>query len=340
MDSNRIQILSYPRRLLAFLIDGSVFAALFCLLYFLAFEVPFGTKAESELRMGAFLSAGLYVEEEGGYVLAGGESYESYMEIAKGYYVGTPEKESYFDTAFYLDHGGTRKPYTVDEFNREILRAEGEDDSSFFTLEGVEEGEYARLKDSLFEGDELSKEASSGLLAYFQEAVTAIFEDLYEDSFYAAAVEGAKVKTLWRQSLSYYLAYAVPSILLPLALGSGRSLGRLAVGALLLAPNGAYQSRFYALPRSLPALAVGLSLVFSADFYLFLILGVLLLVGNGLCMAAGPGRRSLYDRAGHGLLIDGRKSTPFRNASEAASYEEAAEQELLDISREYYRKGN
>ena len=219
MDSNRIQILSYPRRLLAFLIDGSVFAALFCLLYFLAFEVPFGTKAESDLRMGAFLSAGLYVEEEGGYALAGGESYESYMEIAKGYYVGTPEKESYFDTAFYLGHGGTRKPYTVDEFNREILRAD-EDDSSFFTLEGVEEGEYARLKDSLFEGDELSEEASSGLLAYFQEAVTAIFEDLYEDPFYAAAVEGAKVKTLWRQSLSYYLAYAVPSVLLPLALGS------------------------------------------------------------------------------------------------------------------------
>ena len=46
------------------------------------------------------------------------------------------------------------------------------------------------------------------------------------------------------------------------------------------------------------------------------------------------------DIAGHGLLVDGKKSTPFQDVSEAASYEEAAEQELLDISREYYRKGN
>ncbi len=340
MENTRIVYLSYSKRLASLFIDAAIFLLGFCLCYFLAFAGIYSVEEETDLRLNAFLNAGLYTETEEGYVLREGDSYLDYMEMTKGYYVGTPNQNSYFDSGFYILSGGTRKPYTVEQYNEAILGVTRNGDSTYFTLEGVGEGEYAVVKQSLYENGELSEETSEGLLTYFMDAFNGIFSDLYNDPFYEEAVNSAKAKTICRQALSYYVSYSLPYVLLPLALGKGRGLGLLLVKGECVSPLGVRQRRLWHLGHSVPSLLVGLSLVFSTDFYLFLILAVLLCTGNAVSTAMTRQRRSLSDLLSYEMKVDSGKSRPFSNVEEVRDFNDEEEEELLSISNNYYVNGD
>lgn len=337
MEDTRLQFPSLKKRSLALLLDAGIFLLSFLLLYFLAFSSVFSIDKETELRAEAFLAAGLYEQNESGYVIYDSDEYSGYLNKVKSYYCGYAGEPSYFDTDFYLDHGGERKSLTPQEFNESIL---GVEDSPYFTLTEVDEEGFALLKDDLYYQGELKDAAEADLLTYCSGLFRDCFTDLFNDRFYAEAVDSATSKTLARQSLSFYLPLVAFHFLLPLCLPRGKTIGRLITNIIVVSKDGIYQSRLFNLLRPLPLGLIGLSLVFSTDFYLFLILLTVYLTADFVSFALTKDHRSLRDLASGSLQLDGARSQPYHDYDEIEKAQAAEEDALLQISEDYYQHGD
>lgn len=337
MEDTRLQFPSFKKRALAFFLDAGIFLLSFLLLYFLAFSSVFSIDKETDLRAETFLAAGLYERNENGYVIYDSDEYSGYLNKAKSYYCGYSGEPSYFETDFYLNHGGERERLTPGEFNESILEV---GDSPYFSVTEVDEEGFACLKEDLYYQGELKDAAKKDLLTYCSTLFRDCFADLFNDHFYAQAVNSATSKTLVRQSLSFYLPLTVFHFLLPLCLPNGKTLGRLATNIIVVSRDGIYQSRLFELLRPLPLALIGLSLVFSTDFYLFLILLTVYLTADFVSFALTKDHRCLRDLVSGSSQLDGSRSQPYQDYDEIEKVQAVEEHALLQISEDYYQHGD
>src|SRR5574344_1551734 len=205
MVGKNVIYLSFSKRIFRAFINLVLFMSATLILYFCAFNIPFNTEKETNLRLDAFLNSGLYLQNENGYGLLDSNNYLDYENVIKKYYVGKSTDndaivESYFDTEFYVNNGGKRTRKSVEWYNANILLIN--DENEFFEYKiinnQIDKNAFGTIKDTCYEIREgkkqLIKEKEELIFNFFKNQYLNCFQDLNNDEFYVEAFQNQRIK--------------------------------------------------------------------------------------------------------------------------------------------------
>lgn len=345
------KLLPIHKRILKSLIDFLLFFITGLTLYFQVFNIAFNTQKETELRMDAFIEAGLYVKTpSGGYSMIDSTDYKTYEEVVKIYYTGKNNDSpngglSYFQSDFYLANNGKRKVLTIKEFNENILDLKDITENDFFSYHLDSNNspiydKFAKLNDDLFtiiDGKKQLKEENKTIIYnFFKDEYLYCFTDLQYDEFYYEAIENQTNKDKLRTFTSFIIPSFTFYLLIPLI--TKKTLGERLIGAVLIKEDGTKASILRYLIRYIPQLILVSTTLISEMIYVPMIAFGVYLIGDMLVINLSKNYNSIPDLLSKTIVVHEKESKIFNSLSERDEYNKDLLSSLEDVSNKYYEE--
>lgn len=313
----------FPKVMVRFLsvcIDFILYGALFFILSTFVFSHIFETKDENQLIAEAQVNSGILQKDDNGiYHQVNSQDYLVYEEIVENYYLS----DKYFGSSFYKEHGGTRKAYTIEEYNEKIL--ELGTNYTYFEYQYDENGNIDKTKLGIIKEDYyidddrnngLEDYAKDDILVFYSRHYRELFSDLYNDEFYANARSKVVQSGVYQIFLSAMIPYILVYVIPPLTNKYGYTLGRFLTKIGIVSRHGLYQKKYFFLVRNIPMLILLVIMLFEDDlFVLAPIFGVYLLI-NWLVTIMNRENASVLDYISMSRNVNTKESIVYKTMEE------------------------
>ena len=259
-------------RFLSVCIDFILFGIGFFILNSYVFNNVFETRDDDLTVLVAQAHAGVLIpDEDNTYHQLNSNKFEDYQPIIENYYL----TNTYFGSDFYVEHGGTREKFTIEEYNEKILELGTE--YTYFEYQYDENGEIdpsviGVIKQEYYidndRNNNLKDNAKNDLLTFYTRHYRNIFEDLYSDEYYSEArariVQSGVYQSVCSLIVPYVIVYMVP----PITNKYGYTLGRFILKIGVINFKGIYAKRYLFLIRNLPMLILIFLIFFIDDIFI------------------------------------------------------------------------
>ena len=349
MVGKNVIYLSFSKRIFRAFINLVLFISATLILYFCAFNIPFNTQKETNLKLDTFLNSGLYLQNENGYGLLDSNNYLDYENVIKKYYVGKSTDndeivESYFDTEFYVNNGGKRTRKSVEWYNANILLIN--DENEFFEYKiinnQIDKNAFGTIKDTCYEIREgkkqLIKEKEELIFNFFKNQYLNCFQDLNNDEFYVEAIQNQRMKNILRTFLSLLVSSAIFYLIIPM-INKKTIVDYIFIGEIANC-NGTYAQRYKILIRWIPQLALISCSFISENIFILLTISFLYLIISCISILLSKEHFSLLDYISKTCLVDLKDTILFTTTTEQKKYQEDLLSQANAITDEYYDKGD
>lgn len=349
MVGKNVIYLSFSKRIFRAFINLVLFMSATLILYFCAFNIPFNTQKETNLKLDAFLNSGLYLQNENGYGLLDSNNYLDYENVIKKYYVGKSTDndaivESYFDTEFYVNNGGKRTRKSVEWYNVNILFIN--DENEFFEYKiinnQIDKNAFGVIKDTCYEIREgkkqLIKEKEELIYNFFKNQYLNCFQDLNNDEFYKETFQNQRMKNILRTFLSLLVSSAIFYLIIPMI--NKKTIGDYIFKGEIANCNGTYAQRYKILIRWIPQLALISCSFISENIFILLTISLLYLIISCISILLSKEHFSLPDYLSKTCLVDLKDTILFMTTADQKKYQEDLLSQANAITDEYYDKGD
>ena len=278
MLNRHINLPTLTTRTAAALVDFVIFVGLFLLASFVLFD-PIFTPSDDHssfyyknllLKNETLVNSGLFVKNSDNYYTQlNNGSIDEYKEIIEKYYL----TNTYFDSEWYIENGGSRSPLTIEEYNSKILLI-GNDDSLFeyATVDGTIDKSLIGVYDKSLYIDEnkekgLSEDGKASLLNFYITTYKGCFSDLFNDKFYLDAYNNVNNAGTYQVVVSMVFASVIPYLIVPLLNKKHFTAGR-AIFKIGISNHNGFEIKFYQLIiRGLPPIVLSLLPLLINDLF-------------------------------------------------------------------------
>lgn len=299
----------YGSRLLAFIVDF-ILILVFALIFFIGNDAifshsTFGKEANTKLNnvkevSALYLKVGddLYLFNNDITLNNNANIYFSRLEI---FYTSSYRETNYPDTGFeYQNSSYYQEDVAFNYFNTVLKQG---DESSLFTFNEVDGYTTYAFKDTLS-----NKEKNDAWNSLYGIAI----ENLKTSTKYIEAQSKINQFVMFNLTISAFTGTIIPSLLIPLFLGHGRSLGKFMTGLAVVDIEGFQIKKWQVIVRFL---VFGIFEI-ALNFYLLFI--PLLLTSAAVTITRKL--QALHDLASKTYVVDAKKSRIFKNAEDEEKY--------------------
>lgn len=326
-------------RFSSFLVDALLFFLLAFVLTNFAFNNVFQTGEYNKLIQETLVYSNLYVlNNDKIYTQLRNGSTKEYKDIVESYYLTFEDrsnkendKVNYFESSFYKEHEGVRKPLSIEEYNKNILLA-GDEDSYFEyqvidgtidkTLLAVIKPEYLKEEYENQTLEYLHDDYKGLFLSFYTSAYKNCFTDLYNDSFYVDARNSINRMSQNNLGLSCLLPSLLIYFIIPFFTNQNQTIGR-AIFKLGLCNMEGYKIKTYqVLIRAIPSLILSILPFFIGDLLILLsvVCGYILISACSAIIVSD--NVSIVDFISMTRVVDLKSSKIFKNSNDLKEKED------------------
>lgn len=313
-------------RLASAVIDFAIFAILFFISTYVIFDPIFtpgndkSSKYYQEMmtQNEALVYSGLFVKKDKNYVQLNNGTIDEYRTIVENYYT----TDKYFGSEWYIAKGGERKPYTIEQYNSDILFI-GQDETIFeydLTNDKIDKTKIGVYKSSLYIDKDntkgLSEEGKEKIKTFYVNQYRICFSNLFEDDFYKNASKYVRDQGTYQIVCGLALSTTITYLLVPLINKKHYTLGRLCMRIGISNHHGFEPKTYQIAARFLPTLLLSLVPLITNDaFVIFPIWGGYLFLSMCTTIILAE-KTSLPDLISFTRCIDLKTSTIYKDEYE------------------------
>ena len=326
-------------RFSSYLVDTLLFFVVAFVLTFFVFNNVFATTEYNKLMQETLVRSNLYVtNNSNAYVQLTNGTTEQYKDMVEGYYLTFEDrsnkendKVNYFESDFYKEHDGRRKPLTIEEYNQNILMA-GEEDSyfEFQVIDGaIDKTKLAVIKPkyliSNYESQTLTylhDDYKGSLMSFYTNAYKNCFTDLYNDDFYSNARDSMNRMAQYNLGLSCLIPAIIIYFVIPFFNSENKTIGRLIFKLGLSNLDGYKIKSYQVLIRALPSLILSILPFFIGDLIVLLSISFGYILISACSAIIVSDNVSIVDFISMTRVVDLKSSKIFKNSEDLKEKEE------------------
>lgn len=330
MENNHIFTPKIAIRFLSFLVDAFLFFIFAFVLTFFVFNNVFSPVEDNKFLQETLVYSNLYVANENNiYGQLNNGTSQDYKDIVESYYLTVDDrsnkendKVNYFESDFYKEHGGIRKPLTIEEYNNRILYA-GEEDSyfEFRVIDGtIDKTEIAVIKPKYLKENYESQnleyvldEYKGDFLSFYTSAYKNCFTDLYNDDFYVSARDNINKLSQYNLGLSCLIPAAIIYGLIPLLNYEHKTVGRAIFKLGLCNLDGYRVKTFQVALRIIPSIILSILPFFIGDLLILLSITFGYILISACSTIIVSDNVSIVDFISMSRVVDLKSSKIFKN---------------------------
>ena len=320
-------------RFSSYLVDALLFFVVAFVLSCFVFNNVFSTTEYNKLLQETLVQSNLYVTNENNiYVQLTNGTTEEYKDIVESYYLTFEDrsnkennKVNYFESDFYKEHNGTRKPLSIEVYNQNILMA-GEEDSyfEFQVVEGtIDKSLLAVIKPKYLKEDYEAQtlefvhdDYKGSFMSFYTATYKNCFTDLYKDDFYRETREIINRLAQNNLGLSCIIPAVVIYLTIPFFNVENKTIGRLVFKLGLCNTDGYKIKSYQVLIRAIPSLVLSIFPFFIGDLLILLSISFGYILISACSAIIVSDNVSIVDFISMTRVVDLKSSKIFKNSED------------------------